>query len=70
MSGTVFYGCFWLGVLAFCTAGTFWIFRVPQNRREYPYRRRWTPRDVLDARYAYGEIDREEYLQKRQELTA
>jgi len=27
-----------------------------------------TPRDVLDERYARGEIDREEYLRRRQDI--
>lgn len=27
-----------------------------------------TPREVLDARYARGEIDREEYLKRRQDI--
>jgi uncharacterized membrane protein len=68
MSGTVFYGCFWLAVLAFVMIGSLWIFRVPQPEGDFPRRRRLTPRNILDARYAYGEIDREEYLQRRLEL--
>jgi len=27
-----------------------------------------TPRDILDERYARGEIDREEYLRRRQDI--
>lgn len=29
-----------------------------------------TPREILDARYARGEIDREEYLKRRQDISA
>lgn len=69
MSATVFYGCFWLAVLGFCMVGTKWIFRVPQRVREFP--RRWhSPHDVLDARYAYGEIGTDEYLKQIRKLTA
>ena len=70
MSGPMFFGCFWLAVLVFCLVGATWIFRVPQPRREFLRRPMLSPRNILDARYAYGEIDREEYLQKLGELTA
>lgn len=28
-----------------------------------------TPRDILDGRYARGEIDREEYMRRRQDIS-
>jgi uncharacterized membrane protein len=69
MSSTVFFACFWLAVLVFCMVGGLWIFRVPQRVREFP--RRWvSPRDMLDARYAYGELSTDEYLQRVRELPA
>jgi uncharacterized membrane protein len=69
MTSTVFFACFWLAVSAFCVVGALCIFRVPQSVREFP--RRWvSPRETLNARYAYGEISTDEYLKRVRELTA
>jgi uncharacterized membrane protein len=68
MNGTMVLGVFWLGMLAFAAIGTMWIFRLPPSGGRFARKR--TPHDILDTRFASGEIDREEYLAKRRELGA
>lgn len=41
---------------------------VTSTRRSGPSRREQGPLDLLDERYARGDIDREEYLQRRADL--
>ena len=42
----------------------------PQSNQSGPAQTRQTPEDLLKARYARGEISREEYEQMRRDLTA
>lgn len=62
---------FWLLILALLIAAAVWFFR--RNDRSggeaTPSIRRPSALDVLEERYARGEIDRDEYLQKKRDLT-
>ncbi len=59
----------WLLVLVIVIAGLAWLLRGPaqQSLLQGPGRR--SPGlDVLEERYARGEINRDEYLQKRRDI--
>ena len=56
-------GVFWLFIVAFAVLMTRDIWSTPR-RRHAPS----TGLDVLDGRYARGEISRDEYLEKRRDL--
>jgi len=58
---------FWLVILAVVIAGIVWFVRSQQDsqRRE----RRSTALDMLEERYARGDLTREEYLQKKRDIT-
>ena len=61
---------FWLVILAMCIAGAAWFIRsqsLAGNQR--PPERRPSALEALEERYARGEIDREEYLQKKRDIT-
>jgi putative membrane protein len=56
----------WLVILALIIAGAVWLVRsqpIGGNRR------RSTGLDVLDERYARGEITRDEYLRMKRDMT-
>ena len=63
-------GRFWLVLLALGVAGVMWFVRAsprrgppsPSPERNYP------PLEILEQRYARGEIDRTEYLEKKNDL--
>ena len=59
---------FWLLVLVLIVAAIIWVVRSAGN---YPARmqRRSTGLDVLEERYARGEIKRDEYLEKKRDIT-
>jgi putative membrane protein len=58
---------FWLLILAGIVAGVLWFIRgMPQGGGA----RRSPGLDALEERYAKGEIGREEYLQKKRDLTS
>lgn len=67
----MFGGILWIVVLVLAGVLVAWLVRGPvQHTHHYP-----PPRggmspglDVLDERYARGEIDREEYLKRRQDI--
>lgn len=65
-----FGGLLWLVVLALVIAAIFWFARSqPSARaREVESDREARALQILDERFARGEIDREEYLQKRRDL--
>jgi putative membrane protein len=66
----IFGGLFWLVLLALGVAGAVWFVRstrrrgpdIPMAERDYP------AVDILEQRYARGEINREEYLEKRNDM--
>lgn len=64
--GMLFGGPFWILLIVLLVVGVLWFSR---SSRDAPQRdRRLSGLDVLDERYARGELDREEYLQKRQDI--
>ena len=67
----VFGGIFWLAVLAFIIAAVVWFMRSPGRGGQgpSPIERGPTALDILEERYARGEIDRDEYLQKKRDLS-
>lgn len=58
---------FWVALLVLIVAAVLWLIRSQTTTRGATGRRS-SGRDVLDERYARGEIDREEYLQKKRDL--
>jgi putative membrane protein len=56
---------FWLVILGVIVAGVVWFVR-PQSLAGD--QRRSTSLEVLEERYARGEINREEYLQKKRDI--
>lgn len=59
----------WLVVLGLIVAGVVWLFRA-MTSRSADLRRRSSALDMLEERYARGEIKRDEYLEKRRDLAA
>jgi putative membrane protein len=63
-----FGGIFALLILALIIVGVAWFVRAMLRQRE-PHAERLSPGlDLLDQRYARGEINRDEYLQKRADV--
>jgi len=60
---------FWLVILAIIIAGAVWFVRSQTNNRQPSAGRRSPGLEVLEERYARGEISREDYLQKRRDIT-
>lgn len=61
---------FWLVILALIFAGVMWFLRSQSDPGSQRSRdRRSTGLDVLEERYARGEIDRDEYLQKKRDMS-
>lgn len=65
-----FGGLFGLLILALVVVGVVWFVRALLQRRDQePHaERHFRGLDVLDERYARGEISRDEYLQKRRDV--
>lgn len=55
---------FWVIVIS----AIVWLFRSAADRRAFPGGRHETPLEILQRRYASGEIGRDEYEQKRRDL--
>jgi putative membrane protein len=60
---------FWLLVLALLVAGVVWFVRSQPVASRRSEERRSAGLDVLEERYARGETNREEYLQKKRDIT-
>ncbi len=63
--GSGFGFIFWLLILAAIIAGIVWFAR---SQAQTGSSKRRSGLDVLEERYARGEINREEYLQKKRDL--
>jgi putative membrane protein len=61
---------FWLIVLALVIAAVVWMFRSRQRFGDDGWRTDRGPRglDILEGRYARGEVSRDEYLQKKRDI--
>ncbi len=59
----------WLVILAAVIGGIVWLVRLlAANDDRYALPRRFASLDVLEERYARGEINHEEYLQKKNDM--
>jgi putative membrane protein len=63
-----FGGIFWIAILALVIAAVVHFFRMSPHAREWE--RRSSGLDILEERYARGEINREEFLQKKRDMLA
>lgn len=61
----IFHGLFWLLLLALVVAAAVILWRGPGWRDSNGPK---APLDLLNERYARGEIDREEYLQRKKDI--
>ena len=59
----------WLLILAAIIGGAVWLFRSQPVAGSRLQERRSPGLEVLEERYARGEISREEYLQKKRDIT-
>ena len=60
----------WLVILAAIIAGAVWFVRAQSRASSQKLLERRSPAlEVLEERYARGEINREEYLQKKRDIT-
>jgi putative membrane protein len=57
----------WFLILGLIVAGIVWLFRT-LTRQSSATGRRSSSLDVLEERYARGEIGRDEYLEKRRDI--
>ncbi len=62
---------FWLVILIAIVAGVFWLVRPDFYRRasRADSTRQPSALDILEERYARGEINRDEYLEKKRDLS-
>ncbi len=60
----------WILILALLVAGVVWMIRAMTSSSGDLVGRRSSALDVLEERYARGEIKRDEYLEKRRDLAA
>ncbi len=60
----------WILILALLIAGVAWLFRAMTSRSGDLVSRRSSALDVLEERYARGEIKRDEYLEIKRDLAA
>jgi putative membrane protein len=66
----LFHMIIWVIVLVAIVAGVVWLVRtVAQSGTQQSSARRPPGLDVLEERYARGEINRDEYLQKKRDIT-
>lgn len=61
---------FWIVLVGLVVAAVVWLVRRPPLDTHQSYGRRSPGLDALEERYARGEIDRDEYLQKKQDISA
>ena len=58
----------WLVLIILVIAAVVWFMRSAGSNRPAQLERRSTGLDVLEERYARGEINRDEYLQKKRDI--
>jgi putative membrane protein len=63
-----FFGLFPLAFLVAVIVGIFLLVRSTERNRGFIQPRQSSGLDVLDERYAKGEIEREDYLQKKRDI--
>lgn len=63
-----FHGLLWLFLVAAVVVGAVLLIRALWHLGERRERGRSSALELLDARYARGEIDRDEYLQRKRDL--
>jgi putative membrane protein len=61
---------FWIVLLGVIVAAIAWFVRTRPPETHQSYGRRSPGLDALEERYARGEINRDEYLQKKQDISA
>lgn len=66
--GMGLHGVFWLVLIAAVVVGIVWAVRSTGRSQDTPPRGGSSARQILDERYARGEIDREEYQARRKDL--
>ncbi len=59
---------FWVVILVAIVVGIIWLVRSLAGGGHGPHTRRSVGLDVLEERYARGEIKRDEYLQKKKDI--
>ena len=57
----------WIVVLTLIVVGVVWLFHA-RTGRSADFRHRSSALDVLEERYARGEIKRDEYLEKKRDI--
>ena len=67
-AGWIFMGLFWIVVIGLIVWAV--VALLPGNRSGGGPPRAQGPREILDRRYALGEIDTEQYRRAREELVA
>lgn len=60
----------WIVLVGLVVAAVAWLARRPPSYTLQSYGRRSPGLDALEERYARGEIDRDEYLQKKQDISS
>lgn len=61
---------FWIVLLGIVGLATVWFVRKPPLGKQLSDGRRSPGLEALEERYARGEINRDEYLQKKQDISA
>jgi len=59
----------WLVIIALIVVAVVWFTRAAGSGRPAQLERRSSGLEVLEERYARGEINRDEYLQKKRDIT-
>ena len=67
--GGAFNTIIWPLVLVALVIGVIWFVRSPSYGGTWRLPRRSSALDILEERYARGEINRDEFLQKKQEIS-
>jgi putative membrane protein len=66
----IFNMIFWIVLVGIVVAAAVWFVRKPPLGTHQSYGRRSPGLDALEERYARGEINRDEYLQKKHDISA